>query len=1067
MADIRCSNCGKDNPDFFDTCQYCQTPLDKESMLRAGEAPSEKDTGELETILPEWLQDARQQSREAGDDDTFSPETKPKVQKKEEPQDLLAGLAAQDDSDDDEVPDWLASINPVADDDKPSLLSSVGDNDAEGSSDFFAQFSQTEAAAPAEEETASFLGNLGQQEETTADDLGGWLSETADESSSPLSFGQGESDSDDTSWMSNLGGAEPAELPQPEPIENKEPEDLSWLHNLEAESKQTDELSSPQMDVAADFPSAQPESSGEDLSWLNNLGGTPLESTIETSPSRPVSPQDDLDWMNNLVGGQASETENVAPSDSSQGDLSWMQNLGDATTDEPAPQAESSGDDLSWMANLGAPEESPSDEPAPQAETADDDLSWMANLGASDESTSDEPVASQPESSGDDLSWMANLGASEETASDEFTAPPAESSGDDLSWMANLGASEDTPSDEPVAPQAKSSGDDLSWMANLGASEETPSNEPAAPQAESSGDDLSWMANLGAPEETPSNEFAAPQAESSEDDLSWMANLGASEDTPSNELAAPQAESSGDDLSWMANLGASEDTPSDEPVAPQYSPPGTAPLDDTAGQDSTPDWLKSAMEEPSMPAPGDLSADWFKDEPADQPAESDELSFGAAMDEDNVPTQDEPASVSPTLDLPLGDSSSSSVEDVDAMFNFAMPDDVVAENDNAEAMSQAGEQLAAGDDSLAPVDLPSWVQAMRPVDSAISTSSYADDEEQEPESEGPLAGFSGVIPSAPIGSSLRPKAFSMKLQVSDEQQAGAALIEQIINSETVAQPVKSTAAVASQKMLRLILSALFLVMLSLSLGLGWQNFEILGSRELSDLVETIPAEAPVLLVVDYEPAVAGEMAAAAGPVLDQLAQSKRSAFTFISMSPNGSAMAEHLVSSTGIGYQAGEQYFNMGFLPGGSAGVLGFINAPANVMPQISSLADISTFANFEAVILMTDNADSGRLWIEQLEAVKQTRLEIAFKPLIVVSSAQAGPMLEPYVSSKQVDVLVSGLADAAKFELINQSRPGIARRYWDSFGIGLMLAVLAIILGSVWNVFAGIRERRAEAEQG
>ena len=74
--------------------------------------------------------------------------------------------------------------------------------------------------------------------------------------------------------------------------------------------------------------------------------------------------------------------------------------------------------------------------------------------------------------------------------------------------------------------------------------------------------------------------------------------------------------------------------------------------------------------------------------------------------------------------------------------------------------------------------------------------------------------------------------------------------------------------------------------------------------------------------------------------------------------------------------------------------------------------------------------------------------------------------MLEPYALSGQVDVLINGLSDAAKYEFVNQSRPGLARTYWDAFGIGIIMAVLSIILGSIWNVFMGIRERRAEAEQ-
>ena len=64
---------------------------------------------------------------------------------------------------------------------------------------------------------------------------------------------------------------------------------------------------------------------------------------------------------------------------------------------------------------------------------------------------------------------------------------------------------------------------------------------------------------------------------------------------------------------------------------------------------------------------------------------------------------------------------------------------------------------------------------MRPVEAVITetTSNVAD---QPTETEGPLAGLQGVIPIAPIGSSRRPKAVSLKLQASDEQQASAAFI---------------------------------------------------------------------------------------------------------------------------------------------------------------------------------------------------------------------------------------------------------------------------------------------------
>src|SRR5512146_776858 len=111
MAELRCPTCGKSNPDFLDHCQFCQTPLKKDSALRIGDTPTKKDTGELEAILPDWLKDVRQQARDSAEQDAAqAPQPK-----KEEPPDFLAGLASQaGGTGDEEIPDWLAGISPAA-----------------------------------------------------------------------------------------------------------------------------------------------------------------------------------------------------------------------------------------------------------------------------------------------------------------------------------------------------------------------------------------------------------------------------------------------------------------------------------------------------------------------------------------------------------------------------------------------------------------------------------------------------------------------------------------------------------------------------------------------------------------------------------------------------------------------------------------------------------------------------------------------------------------------------------------------------------------------------------------
>ena len=73
---------------------------------------------------------------------------------------------------------------------------------------------------------------------------------------------------------------------------------------------------------------------------------------------------------------------------------------------------------------------------------------------------------------------------------------------------------------------------------------------------------------------------------------------------------------------------------------------------------------------------------------------------------------------------------------------------------------------------------------------------------------------------------------------------------------------------------------------------------------------------------------------------------------------------------------------------------------------------------------------------------------------------------MQSYVSSGQVDIMISGLSDAVQYEYVNNTHLRAAQSYWNAFGIGLALAIISIVLGSLWNLLMGIRERRAEAEQ-
>ena len=174
MAVIRCPNCGKENPDSLTTCQFCQAPLS--SGLRIGDKPTKKNTGELEPVLPDWLRDMRQQARDSAEQDAAEAASLPKTQK-EEPPDLLAGLASQSKSaEEEELPDWLTGLTSKKEE-KPA-------QPARPASDFFSQFEQSAASTKSAEPPkppAPGSATAGQtpvpQEQ---DDLSAWFSKASE-----------------------------------------------------------------------------------------------------------------------------------------------------------------------------------------------------------------------------------------------------------------------------------------------------------------------------------------------------------------------------------------------------------------------------------------------------------------------------------------------------------------------------------------------------------------------------------------------------------------------------------------------------------------------------------------------------------------------------------------------------------------------------------------------------------------------------------------------------------------------------------------------------------------------
>ncbi len=510
---------------------------------------------------------------------------------------------------------------------------------------------------------------------------------------------------------------------------------------------------------------------------------------------------------------------------------------------------------------------------------------------------------------------------------------------------------------------------------------------------------------------------------------------------------------------WLKNLGA--EAPSAEPRSTDEQFPTWLQTTRTSGQGSTPS--EHAAEGPGVP-------DWI----------SSLRGVGGEMSE---PGQGKPAAPgaapSPNASeagAPAFTADALSSRDVDAIFASMQTPDWLAEATRATTAPSGDLPPAAQEQApIAPAELPSWVQAMRPLETDIPAAPPPAPVDLRLEEGGPLAGLQGVLPGVPGAGAAtsKPQPLSAKLEATEQQQIHAELLEKILGAEVTPLPMKATPLLGAQRGLRWALAAILLIILGGSVFSGSQFFPLplavpTESYQAVQTVESIPAGAPVLLVFDFEPATSGEMEASAASLIDHLLLLRHPQIALVSTSAMGAALAERFMSSTlaDRNYQIGTQYVDLGFLPGGLAGVHEFAQAPAAAVPlgldaepvwTSPVLQGVKALSDFASIIVLTDSPEAGRVWIEQTAGMR------GGSSMVIVSSAQAGPMLLPYVDSGQINGLMAGIYGAVGAEQANGGLPGYIRQYWDAYSTGLYLAAFLIIAGGLWSLWRGMQDRLSQ----
>jgi hypothetical protein len=835
------------------------------------------------------------------------------------------------------------------------------------------------------------------------DDQGSILSRSKKQDPAPF-------DEDAPDWLGDLRQSEPSGE------ETSRGEDIpDWLQEL----------------GAAEAPAEEDEAGGDPVDWLARISGSEEVEPAEEQASEPQEfDSDEPEWLRTIRMRQADAGEEQPPSEPLPDWLAASQN---STEEETGDVGQEVPD---W---LDSPSAAAAEEPEAEADLPD----WLTQAGADREPPLDEPADQVPQEIGfaHEEAFYSSLETGEAAQGEGEPEQAGEESGELPEWLAESYAESSVsgPQEQNLGQEEEEPVPD--WLAEAAADLEA-QGEPSPASEETSGELPDWLSGAALESE--------PDARPDEQTPEWL-SAPAFSGTPEEEQDQPEAEAERSLPAWLSDAG----------ITPQESDE-----DDSAG---LPDWLAGA----SLISPSELSpTPPFEDsgEEIEEEALPDWLAQAASEAEEDLHPDEDPVEGYRIEVLPgEGEAAPTPLG--------GLPDWIAHVEEEGQTEDLELDEAETAGTGAAP-ELPGWLEAMRPVETF--TAPPAEAEREAPvERVGPLAGLHSVLPAeADSGEYRKPGAYSVKLKVTENQQMHAELLEKLLAAENEPKPLPARARRTSQALLRVLIAILLIGSLVLvrwldpgSMGLFAAGYDEAVVNSIR-LVDDLQPGAPVLVAFDYEPGLSGEMDAASAGLVERIAR-RQAVMALISTLPDGPVNAERFLLGVSHRSDVPLRYVNLGYVSGGAVGLRSFTETPRQVFPytldtlkvwENEAFQGIRSAADFELVVVITENPVSARSWIEQAGPVLQTQ----DVPLIMIVSAQAEPLVRPYYSAfpRQVAGMVSGIAGGAVFE-DQTGIPAQAGSVWSAFSAGLTAAALLLIVGGVISAAASGLSRRKDIEGG
>jgi hypothetical protein len=325
---------------------------------------------------------------------------------------------------------------------------------------------------------------------------------------------------------------------------------------------------------------------------------------------------------------------------------------------------------------------------------------------------------------------------------------------------------------------------------------------------------------------------------------------------------------------------------------------------------------------------------------------------------------------------------------------------------------------------------------------------------------GPLAGLRGVIPAEPeVVSFANPANPEGSLQVTNQQSAFASLLEELFDgSAEQAKPKKQK--VTNHKRGWLLVPLLLVAAL---LAANFVNVPQINApmtpanQSFADVISSLPTEANVLFVLDYQLGVYQELHTGLNNLMIEMDDINANVYT-ITTKPMGNGLGNMLIDD-----YPSVSIIPLGYLTGNASAISQFAY-DLSVVPNADLLPiTLRQLNHFDAIILLTDGINNLQNWAEQAGPA------LPDAPLLVLSSAKIKPIVAAYyqTSPQRVDGYLSGYFESITYQ--KYLLPNISQNTetWDAVYLVTITVIVLLMIGStvslMGNLLEGLRKERKD----